>query len=64
LLGAPLYNRIKQISYGKQRETKKSAAEIEVVTNAMLKPPMHPRKQVKCFRDMSKNDHHQAPCAE
>jgi hypothetical protein len=34
------------------------------MTNAMLQPPMHPRKQVKCFEDMSKNDHHQTSCAE
>jgi hypothetical protein len=56
--------RMKKITYGKQRETKNSAPEIEVVTNAMFEPPMHPRKQVKCFRDMSKYDHHQTSCAE
>jgi len=55
---------MKQISYGKQRETKNGTPEIEVMTNAMLEPPMHPRKQVKCFGDMSKNDHHQTSCAE
>jgi hypothetical protein len=55
---------MKQISYGKQRETKNSAPEIEVMTNALLEPPMHPRKQVKGFGDMSKNDHHQTSCAE
>jgi hypothetical protein len=53
-----------QISYGKQRETKNGTPEIEVMTNAMFKPPMHPRKQVKCFGDMSKNDQHQTSCAE
>jgi hypothetical protein len=30
----------------------------------MLKPPMHPRKQAKCFGDMGKNDHYEASCAE
>lgn len=34
------------------------------MTDAVLEPPMHPRKQVKCFGDMSKNDQHQASCAE
>jgi len=36
--------RMRQISYWKQRETKNSAPEIEVMTNAMLVAPMHPRK--------------------
>jgi hypothetical protein len=40
---------MQQISYGKQRETENSAPEVEVVTNAILKPPIHPRKQVKGF---------------
>ncbi len=55
---------MKQISYGKQRETKNSTPEIQVMTKAMLEPPMHPRKQVECFADVSKNDHHQTSCAE
>jgi len=55
---------MKQISYGKQRETKNSTPEIQVMTKAMLEPPMHPRKKVKCFRDVSKNDHDQTSCAE
>jgi hypothetical protein len=45
------------------REAKNGTPEIEVMTDTMLKPPMHPRKQVKCFGDVSKNDHHQAPSA-
>jgi hypothetical protein len=55
---------MKQIPYGKQCKTKSSAPEIEVMTSAMLEPPMHPRKQMKCFADMSKNDHYQTSCAE
>ncbi len=55
---------MKQISYGKQRYTKDSTPEIEVMTNTVLEPPMHPRKQVKCFGDMSKNDHYETSCAE
>jgi len=55
---------MKQISYGKQRETKNSTPEIKVMTNAMLQAPMHPRKQMKCFADMSNDDHHQTSCAE
>ena len=62
-LGVPL-KRMKQISYGKQRETKNSTPQIEVVTDAMLRTPMHPRKQMECFADMSKNDHRQTSCAE
>jgi len=50
---------MKQISYGEQRETKNSTPEVEVMTNAMFEPPMHPRKQVKCFADMTKSDNHQ-----
>ncbi len=55
---------MKQISYGKHRETKYGTPEIEVMANATFKPPMHPRKQVKCFRNMSKNNQHQTSCAE
>jgi hypothetical protein len=55
---------MKQIARRKQRETKTGTRYIEVVTSAMLKPPMHPRKQVKCFGEMSKNDYHEASCAE
>ena len=55
---------MKQISYGKQGETNDSTPEIHVMTNAMLHPPMHQRKQVKCFADMSKNDDYQTACAE
>jgi len=38
-----------QISYGKQREAENRTPEIEIMTNAILGPPMHPRKQVKGF---------------
>ncbi len=47
---------MKQISCGKQCETKNGAPEIEIMTNALLEPPMHPGKQMKCFADMSKDD--------
>jgi hypothetical protein len=55
---------MKQISDRKQRETKNSTSEIEVMTNTMLGAPIHPRKQMKCFADMSKDDHYQTPCAD
>jgi len=58
LLGVSLCQRLKQISYGKQGKTKNSTPEIEGMTHAMLEPPLHPRKQVKGFADMRKNDHH------
>jgi hypothetical protein len=55
---------MKQISYGKQRETQNTTPEIEVMTNAMFEPPMHPRKQVKRFAEMTKSDNHQASCTD
>jgi hypothetical protein len=55
---------VKQISQGKQRETKNGAREVEVVTNAMLIAPMHPRKQMKGFTDVGEDDHSQTSCAE
>jgi hypothetical protein len=53
-----------QISYGKQRETDNSTPEIEIMTRAMLVPPTHPRKQVKCLTHMSKGDHHETSCTQ
>jgi hypothetical protein len=55
---------MKEIPYGKQRKTNNSAREIEVMTNTMLEPPMHPTKQAKSLTDMSKYDHDQTPCAD
>jgi hypothetical protein len=63
MLGSSLCKRMTQISGGKQRESKDSTPEIEVVTDAMLRAPMHPSKQMERFADMSKNDHHQTSCA-
>jgi hypothetical protein len=63
-LGMSLCKRMKQISLGKQRHTKNSTPEIEVMSNAMLPSPMHPRKQAECFAGMSKDDHHETRCAE
>lgn len=34
------------------------------MTKAMLKPPMHPGKQVQFFADMSKTDYHKTSCAK
>jgi hypothetical protein len=55
---------MKQISYGKQRETKDSTVEIEIMANAMFATPMHPGKQVQRFADVSENDYHQARRAD
>jgi hypothetical protein len=44
----------------KERETKKSAAEIKVMTHALLVAPTHPGKQLKRFKDVSEYDHQQA----
>jgi hypothetical protein len=57
-LGASHCKRLKQIAHGKQRETKNSTPEVQVMADAMLKPPMHPRKQVNGFAEVRKNDHH------
>ena len=48
----PLCERMKQISYGKQGDTKNRTQEVEVVADATLRAPVHPRKQMKCFADM------------
>ena len=64
LLGVSLCKPVTQISYGKQRETKNSTPEIKVMSSAIGKAPLHPGKQIKCFRDMSKNDYHQPSCTE
>src|SRR5260370_30254463 len=63
-LGVPLCERVKQVPNGKQGEAKNSAPEVEVVTDAMLRAPVHPRKQVKRFAEMGENDQHQTSCAE
>jgi len=55
---------MKQISYGKQCETEGSTPEIEIMTDTTFEPPTHPRKQTKCFADMSKDDYHQTSCTE
>src|SRR6266568_5830127 len=63
-LGVPLCKRMQQISYGKQGEAKNSTPKVEVVTHTMLRPPLHPRTQMKCFAEMGENDHHQTSCTE
>jgi hypothetical protein len=55
---------MKQISQRKQREAKNGTPEIEVMTNAMLIAPMHPRKQMEGFTDMGEDDQRQTSCAE
>jgi hypothetical protein len=55
---------VKQVSDMKQCEPQSGTPEIDVVANALLKPPIHPRKQVKSFGNMTEYDHHQAFCTE
>jgi hypothetical protein len=55
---------MKQIACGEQRETQDRAAQIEVMANAMFGSPTHPREQVKCFREMSKDNNRETSCAE
>ena len=59
LSGATPRQRMQQISCWKQRDTKNGTDEIEIVANAMLMSPVHHRKQVKCFKDVSENDDNQ-----
>jgi hypothetical protein len=55
---------MQQIAYWKKGKTKNSTPEVEVMTNAALKAPMHPQEQVKSFGKVSKDDHHETCCAE
>lgn len=50
---------MKQIADWRQRKSKHDTPQIDVVADAVLKSPMHAREQVKCFRDMSKNNQYQ-----
>jgi hypothetical protein len=54
-----LYKPATQISYDERHETNDSTPEIKVYTSAIGESPLYPRKQLKCFGDMSKNDHYQ-----
>jgi hypothetical protein len=53
-----------QIPGGKHREAKNSASEIHVMANAVRGSPMHPRKQVDHFEEVSEHYHHQASRTE
>ena len=53
---------MKQVPNRKQWETK-NAPEVEVVTDAMIRSPVRPRKQMECFEDMRKDDHDQTSSA-
>jgi hypothetical protein len=54
---------MKQISKRKQREPKNSTPQVEVVSDAMFRAPMHPREQVKGFADVARTTitKHSAP---
>ena len=51
---------INQIPDGKQREPENCTSQVEIVTRAPFEPPVHPRKQLKRFRDVRKGDDHKA----
>jgi len=53
LSGATPCQRMQQISCWKQRDAKNGTPKIDVIANALLASPVHRRKQVKCFKDMS-----------
>jgi hypothetical protein len=48
---------LKELPQGKQREAEDSAPEVQVMTDALLFSPMHPREQMKCLTDMCQDDH-------
>jgi len=48
---------MEQIPNWKPDKTENSTEEVEVVAEAMFRAPMHPRKQIKCFAEMGKNNH-------
>jgi hypothetical protein len=50
--------------YPSGNNVRPSTPEIEVVANAMLESPTHPRKQVKFFTEMSEYDHQQTSGTE
>src|SRR5437667_9604036 len=50
---------MKQVPNRKQRETKNSTSEVEVVTDAMIRYPLQPMKEMECFDDLRKDDHDQ-----
>jgi|SRR5262249_8432075 len=56
--------RINQIPDGKQREPENCATQVEIVSRAPFEPPVHPRKQLKRFRDVREGNDHKARCAE
>jgi hypothetical protein len=64
LSGATPYQRMQQISCWKQRDTKNRAPKIDVMANAVLAAPVHRRKQVKCFKDMSEDYYNQTGRAD
>jgi hypothetical protein len=64
LSGATPCQRMQQISCWKQRDTKNGAPKIDVMANAVLAAPVHRRKQVKCFKDMSQDYYDQASRAD
>jgi hypothetical protein len=64
LSGATPCQRMQQISCWKQRDTKNGAPKIDVMANAALAAPVHRRKQVECFKDMSQDYYDQASRAD
>ena len=64
LSGATPCQRMQQISCWKQRDTKNGAPKIDVMANAVLAAPVHRRKQVKCFKDISEDYYNQTGRAD
>lgn len=62
MLRASARQAMKQVTNWKQRESQNGAAEIEVMTKAVLPPPMHRGRPLQCFGDMRENDQHHTAC--
>ena len=51
---------MKEVPYGKECEAEDHAHQIDVVTSAVLKSPMHGWKQPQRFTHVGKHDQHNA----
>ena len=57
------HNGLKKISKAKERDAQRGTPEIKVMTDAVPAPPLHERKQVKRFGDVSEDDNYEETCS-
>ena len=63
-LPVPLSQSVEQVSYWKEGEATDSAAQIEIVAQAILGPPAQFWKQTERFADVRQHDHDDTGCAQ